>query len=122
MQLMGASPFFREVCGFEPTKMHGQTDLLLRINSGTSMEIRITLSGGSKSHHQIGRNVLGAGLDECNFRLEKDPQTYALELFNDIQMRMITRFQRVGKFMPGLSIIASSLLASPVSPNSGGSK
>lgn len=108
LRLMGSSPFFREVCCFDRTKVHAGLDLLLQVNAGTSDEVPITLSGGSKSQHQVGLNVLGVGLDESNFRLERDPYEYASELFMDLRARMVSRFQRIGGFMPGLSIVASS--------------
>jgi hypothetical protein len=51
-------------------RMHAGLDVLLRINPGGSEEVQINLSGGSKTQHHIGRNVLAVGLDEGNFRLE----------------------------------------------------
>ena len=48
------------------------------------------------------------GLAESNFRLEREPQQYAAELFGNLRARMVSRFQRLGGFMPGLSIVASS--------------
>jgi len=108
LRLMASSPFFRECCGYDPTKMHAGLDVLLRIRSDGLGEVQITFSGGSKGQHQIGRNVLGVGLDESNFRLEKEPHQYAAQLFADLRARMASRFQRLGGFLPGLSIVASS--------------
>lgn len=108
LRLMGSSPFFREHCGYDYKKNHSGLTLVLRINPAASNEIRLTLSGGSKCQHHMGRNVLGVGLDEGNFRLEADPQAYATELFLDLRARMASRFQALGSFMPGLSIVASS--------------
>lgn len=108
LRLMERSPFFRGLCGGDPTKAQTDTQVLLQVNAGATNEFQITMSGGSKSQHQIGRNVLCVGLDEGNFRLEKDPHEYAFELFSDLRARMLSRFQRIGAFMPGLSIVASS--------------
>src|SRR6266498_967367 len=76
LRLMGSSPFFREVCGFDQTKVHAGLEVLLQVGAGTPNEVPIALSGGSKSQHQVGLNVLGVGLDEGNFRLERDPCEY----------------------------------------------
>lgn len=108
LQLMERSPFFQELLGRESVTMRSGLEILLRVNAGTQDEFLITFSGGSKHQHQIGRNVLCVGLDEGNFRLEKDPNEYAFELFGDLRARMLSRFRRIGMFMPGLSIVASS--------------
>ena len=107
LRLMRSSRFFRDFCGYDQTRMHAGLDVLLQIGAGSD-EVQITFSGGSKGQHQIGRNVLGVGLDEGNFRLEREPQQYAAQLFSDLRARMVSRFQRLGGFMPGLSIVASS--------------
>jgi hypothetical protein len=106
--LMGSSLFFREHCGYDPGKMHAGLELQLRINAGSPDEFCITFSGGSKSQHQIGRNVLAVGLDEGNSRLEQDPHEYAANLFIELRARMSSRFQRLSRFMPGLSVVVSS--------------
>jgi hypothetical protein len=108
LQLTTRSPFFQQLLGSERGAMHSNLEMMFRVNAGTRDEFLIDFSGGSKHQHQIGRNVLCVGLDEGNFRLEKDPDQYAFELFGDLRARMLSRFRRVGMFMPGLSIVASS--------------
>lgn len=108
LRLMRSSPFFREHCGYAHRGMHAGLEVTLVINAGSADEVEITLSGGSKGQHHLGRNVLGVGLDEGNFRLEREPHQYAADLFADLRARMVSRFQRLGGFMPGLSIVASS--------------
>ena len=70
--------------------------------------LHVTLSGGSKQQHLIGRDVLVLGMDESNSRLEADPQAAAYELFSDACARMASRYQRLCGFKPSLSIVASS--------------
>ena len=108
LRLMGSSPFFRDHCGYDPRPLHAGLEVTLRINAGGADEVQLTLSGGSKGQHHLGRNVLGVALDEGNFRLERDPQEYAAGLFGDLRARMVSRYQRLGGFMPGISIVASS--------------
>jgi hypothetical protein len=108
LQLMERSPFFQKLLGPSRGRLHANLEMQLRVNAGTQDEFIITFAGGSKHQHQIGRNVLCVGLDEGNFRLEQDPDMYAFELFRDLRARMLSRFRRIGVFMPGLSIVASS--------------
>jgi len=107
LKLMAASPFFQEVCNFESNKRYANLTIPLVVNPGMEDEVRITFTGGSKAQHQIGRNTLVVGIDEANFRLEKNPQQYGYSLFTDVRTRLTSRFQR-GGFMPGLTIVASS--------------
>ena len=83
--------------------------LVLRISADTPDEVSICVAGGSKHQHQLGRNVRCVGLDEGNFRLEKNPQDYAFAFFHDLRARIISRYRKLGGFIPGLSIVASSV-------------
>ena len=108
LRLMGSSPFFREHCRYDHRRAHAGLEVILRIAAAGAEEFQITLSGGSKGQHHLGRNVLGVGLDEGNFRLERDPQEYAAGLYADLRTRMVSRYQRLGGLLPGISIVASS--------------
>lgn len=62
---------------------------------------------GSEFQHQLGMNVLGAVLDEANFRLAKDKFYDALELYNTINARRLSRFVKGSEGL-GLSVLVSS--------------
>jgi len=69
---------------------------------------QIWISGGSKAQHVLGRNLCGIGLDEGNFRLEKDPDLMAYALYDTVRTRISNRFQKIASYLPAISIIASS--------------
>ncbi|MCX6925660.1 MAG: hypothetical protein NT154_20980, partial [Verrucomicrobia bacterium] len=108
LRLMASSPFFRERCGYDPDQGHDSMKIPLQFVAPELSGVHVTLCGGSKRQHLIGRDVLVVGMDESNSRLEADPQAAAYELFSDARVRMASRFQRHCGFMPGLSIVASS--------------
>jgi hypothetical protein len=56
-----------------------------RAECGHDHPLAPELAGRAKGQHQIGGNVLGVGLDESNFRLEKEPHQYAAQLFADLR-------------------------------------
>lgn len=62
---------------------------------------------GSEFQHQLGLNVLGAVLDEGNFRLAKDAFQDALRLYNVVTARRLSRFVVGGKDL-GISVLISS--------------
>jgi hypothetical protein len=98
--MMAQSRFFLEECQFNPDRKY--------TNQHIPLGNDIVLTAGSKGWHLIGRNVIGVALDEGNFRTEKNPDTKAYELFNDVRIRIKNRFQRIEGFLPAISIIASS--------------
>ncbi len=100
MAFMSRSPYFIEELRFNPNAKYssGVVDL------GPTIQ----LNSGSKGQHIIGRNTLGIGMDEGNFRLESDPDMKAYKLFNEIRTRIKNRFQRATGILPAVSIIASS--------------
>lgn len=62
---------------------------------------------GSEFQHQLGLNVLGAVLDEGNFRLAKDAFQDAFQLYNTVTTRRLSRFVKGGRDL-GISILISS--------------
>ncbi len=106
--LLKSSRFFREHCGYDHDTPPASLKVELRIRAEDGSEVQLSLSGGSRSADQRGRNVLGVALDESNFRLEADPQQGAANLYADFSARIASRFQCVGAFTPGLSIVVSS--------------
>jgi hypothetical protein len=108
MNFMGSSPYFREVCGFDPDMDYAgfRIPMLNSLPGGGTSNIYLT--AGSKGQHILGRNVVGVGLDEGNFRLEKDPDLKAYVLYDAVRTRISNRFQKLSTFLPALSVIASS--------------
>lgn len=100
MNFMANSPYFVEVLGYNPKKKYSGQLIPLGSN--------ITLSGGSKGQHVIGRNTLGVVLDEGNWRLEAKPDMKAYKLYDEVRTRIKNRFQKVAGFLPAISLIASS--------------
>ena len=97
---MTVSRFFSDECRFNPDVKY--TDFCIPLGRG------IFASAGSKGWHTVGRNVIGVGLDEGNFRNEADPDVTAYKLYQDARVRIQNRFQKMAGFNPGISIIASS--------------
>ena len=108
MSFMSDSPFFKEVCKFDPESDYSEYRIEMQNTLPDGRPSRIWLSGGSKSQHVLGRNLLGIGLDEGNFRLEKDPDLKAYELYDQVRTRIANRFQKIATYLPAISIIASS--------------
>lgn len=99
-RFMSSSPYFIEQCRFDPDSIYS--------NYRIPMPHNLWLTAGSKGHHLIGRNVLGVGLDEGNWRLEANPDTSAYELYNEVRARIMNRFLKLSGFLPAISILASS--------------
>jgi hypothetical protein len=97
---MANSPFFLEECSYNPDSRY--------TNFSIPLKSSISLSAGSKGQHLLGRNIIGVGLDEGNWRLEADPDNKAYELFNEVRNRINNRFRKVAGFLPAISILASS--------------
>lgn len=97
---MANSPFFMEVCHFNPGKKYASLHIPLGGN--------IFITAGSRGQHILGRNTMGVVLDEGNWRLEANPDVKAYDLFNEVRMRLSNRFQKINGYLPALSILASS--------------
>jgi len=100
INFMTASPYFLEELKFDPEMEYSKS--VVPFNNS------IFLTAGSKGWHVLGRNVLGVGLDEGNFRLEKDPDIKAYALYDQVRTRLVNRFQKREGFLPAISLIASS--------------
>ena len=105
---MGDSPYFLEVCKFNPDLEYSGFRIPMKNKLHDDRESNIWITAGSKGQHIIGRNVVGAGLDEGNFRLEKDPDLKAYALYDSVRTRISNRFQKLSTFLPALCVIASS--------------
>ena len=108
MNFMGESPYFREICGFDPEMDYAGFRIPMLNTLPDGRNSNIWLTAGSKGQHLLGRNVVGVGLDEGNFRLEKDPDLTAYVLYDAVRTRIANRFQKLSTFLPALSVIASS--------------
>jgi hypothetical protein len=97
---MSKSTYFLEDCNFDPDSKYS--------NFRVELPGDVFLTAGSKGWHVLGRNVLGVALDEGNWRNEADPDTKAYDLYNEVRVRIANRFMRAGKFLPAISILASS--------------
>jgi hypothetical protein len=108
MNYMAQSAYFREQCGFDPNSQYSGYRIPINnsLPSGRSSGLRII--AGSKSQHALGRNVVGVGLDEGNFRLEQNPDLTAYQLYDNVRTRIANRFQKIAGFLPALCVIASS--------------
>lgn len=100
INFMTHSPFFIEECGFDPEMTYSKQLIPL----GNS----ISINGGSKGWHFIGKNVMGILFDEGNFRLESKPNLKAYQLFNEARQRFKSRFQKKSTYLPAVSILSSS--------------
>jgi len=97
---MARSEYFLKDCDFDPDSKHS--------NFRVELPGDIYFTAGSKGWHVLGRNVLGVALDEGNWRNEADPDTKAYDLYNEVRVRIQNRFMRSSKFLPAISILASS--------------
>jgi hypothetical protein len=100
MNFMANSPYFLEECKYNPDNSY--------TNFRIPLKGAITLTAGSRGQHLLGRNVIGVGLDEGNWRLEAEPDNKAYELYNEVRNRINNRFRKVAGFLPAISILASS--------------
>jgi hypothetical protein len=108
LNLLAQSPYFVEVCGFDPRRQYADCRVEMKRLLPSGQTCRIVLTAGSQSQHMLGRNLLGVGLDEGNFRLEADPDFSAHQLYQAARSRMENRFRRMPGFLPTLGLIASS--------------
>lgn len=100
MNFMGNSPYFLEECNYNPDMNYSNFRIPLKGS--------LTLTAGSRGQHLLGRNIIGVGLDEGNWRLEAEPDNKAYELFNEVRNRINNRFRKVSGYLPAISILASS--------------
>lgn len=100
LAFMANSPFFREICGVNPAKKYA--GMIVELGNG------VTVAAGSKGQHVLGRNTIGVGLDEGNFRLEANPDSKAYDLYNEVRVRIRNRFLKRPGFLPAITIIVSS--------------
>ena len=100
INFMTASKYFLEELKFDPEMEYSKSVVPFNNN--------LFLTAGSKGWHILGRNVLGVLLDEGNFRLEKDPDQKAYQLYDQVRTRLANRFQKIEGFLPAISILASS--------------
>lgn len=108
MMYMSDSPYFMEVCRYDPELDYSGYRIPMENSLPDGRTSRIWLSAGSKGQHVLGKNLVGIGLDEGNFRLEKDPDLKAYELYDQVRTRIANRFQKISEWLPAISILASS--------------
>jgi len=100
MNFMANSPYFLDECHYNPELRYTGFRIPLKGS--------LLLTAGSRGQHLIGRNIIGVGLDEGNWRLEAEPDTKAYELYNEVRNRINNRFRKVAGYLPAISILASS--------------
>ncbi len=108
MMYMADSPYFMETCRYDPDSDYSGYRIPMENSLPDGRTSRIWLSAGSKGQHVLGKNLVGIGLDEGNFRLEKDPDLKAYELYDQVRTRIANRFQKLAVYLPAISILASS--------------
>lgn len=68
----------------------------------------VALMAGSQTTHTIGKNVLGAVLDEINFSsAPKGSKNSVMDMYRNIRRRLESRFLKQGR-MPGILMMVSS--------------
>lgn len=68
----------------------------------------VALMAGSQTTHTIGKNVLGAVLDEVNFsNAPKGSKNSVMDMYRNIRRRLESRFLKQGR-MPGILMMVSS--------------
>lgn len=102
MNFMSNSPYFLEECSYDPSSLY--------TNFRVPLKNEIYLTAGSKGHHLLGRNIIGVGLDEGNWRegIEANPDESAYKLYDEMRTRINNRFRKSKSFLPAITIIASS--------------
>jgi len=108
LSFMADSPYFVEICKYNPDLEYSGYRVPMENTLPDGRTSRIWLTAGSKGQHVLGRNLVGIGLDEGNFRLEKDPDLKAYQLYDQVRTRIANRFQKITAYLPALSVIASS--------------
>jgi hypothetical protein len=102
---MRLSPYFLETCGMNQNAEYAECRVEMKRRLPDGRPCNLFLTAGSRRQDLLGRNVLGVALDEGNFRLEKDPDRSAYDLYREITSRMSSRFQHSSEYQPTISII-----------------
>ena len=108
MNFMSNCPYFLDECAYDTDQQY--TNFRIPLKNG------LMLTAGSKGQHLLGRNVIGVGLDEGNWRLEAEPDTKAYELYNEVRNRINNRFRRVADSRPPSPFWRPRPKTSPLSP------
>lgn len=91
------SPWFRE-----------RVDIRGQYNFSIEFPKNISLIAGSQTTHTIGKNVLGAVLDEVNFsKAPKGSKNSVMDMYRNIRRRLESRFLKAGR-IPGVLMLVSS--------------
>jgi hypothetical protein len=106
--LMASSPFFRATTRIMSAGVQSGGDIELGETESNETHTPLHLISGSKAQHLIGRNIIGIGFDEGNYRLERDQDDAALELYAAMRNRLLSRLKTREGYLPGITIIASS--------------
>jgi hypothetical protein len=105
---MRLSPYFLDACSVNQNAEYAECRVEMKRRLPNGRPSNVFLTAGSRRQDLLGRNVLGVALDEGNFRLEKDPDQSAYDLYSEITARMASRFQTSLEYQPTISIIANS--------------
>ena len=85
-----------------------RVDIRGKYEFSISFPKNIALMAGSQTTHTIGKNVLGAILDEVNFsNAPKGSKNSVLDMYRNIRRRLESRFLKQGH-MPGVLVLVSS--------------
>lgn len=85
-----------------------RVDIRGKYNFSIEFPKNIALIAGSNTQHTIGKNVLGAVLDEVNFsNAPKGSKNSVMDMYRNIRRRMESRFLKAGR-IPGLLMMVSS--------------
>jgi len=106
--LMAASSFFRQMAGIGLAGVSSCRDIELARANQNETQTLVHLTSGSRPQHMIGRSIIGVGFDEGNYRLEKNQDTSAFEIYEAMRNRLISRLKTRGGHLSGITIIASS--------------
>jgi hypothetical protein len=79
---MRCSNYFLETCGVNQNAEYADCRVEMKRLLPNGRRCNIFLTAGSRRQFFIGQNILGVGLDEGNFRLEKDPNQATYDLYS----------------------------------------
>lgn len=97
VEAMKLSPWFSE-----------RVDIRGKYEFSISFPKNIVFMAGSQTQHTIGRNVLGAVLDEINFsNAPKGSKNSVMDMYRNLRRRLESRFLKQGR-IPGLLCLVSS--------------
>ena len=85
-----------------------RVDIRGKYEFSISFPKNVALMAGSQTTHTIGKNVLGAVLDEINFsNAPKGSKNSVMDMYRNIRRRLESRFLKQGR-MPGILMMVSS--------------